>query len=443
MRAFEANQIIRVARPTAVVSASRQCQNRWMRNEGWNRRETLCLFGAAAGSGALPAQDVGVPADQPRELPSSGADSGSLFPDIERLAGAVEFSHSYSGNRFRSVNEYRTKGRRIVLDAFGYQPQPVSPRAQVVDRRDLGDFVREKVVFSTTPDFRVPAYVHIPKNRKSPFPAIVDLHSHGGMFLFGKEKVIDFGNNHPAMIEYHKQNYAGRPTATALVRRGYVVITIDAFPFGERRLMMDVDSKYGWERSKYSIEDVRYLNGKCRQKESTIVKSLMYAGMTWPGIVAWDDMRTVDYLVTRPEVDSRRIGCVGVSLGGYRSLLLSGLDDRIAAGCVVGFMSTVKPMIRKHMDTHSFVHFIPSLHKHLDLPDVVALRVPKPLMVQQCRQDGLFPPSGMEEGVQKIAAIYRKAGAADAFTGRFYDVPHRFDIKMQEEAFDWLDRHLM
>jgi dienelactone hydrolase len=411
-------------------------------NESLSRRQILSFAGAAAASGIATAQESGAPPDQSRELEATEADSGSLFPHIENLAGQGEFSHSFLATRFRSIDAWRSEARRIVLDAFGYAPPPVPPRAEIVDRRDLGDFIREKIVFSTTPEFRVPAYLHVPKNRKGRRPAIVDLHSHGGMFIFGKEKVIDFGANHPTMVEYHKTNYGGRPTATELARRGYVVITIDALPFGERRLMMDVDAKYGWERSRYSLEDVRYLNGKCRQKESTLVKSLSYAGIAWPGIVAWDDIRTVDYLITRPEVDPARIGCMGVSLGGYRALLLSGLDDRIAAGCVVGFMSNVRPMIRRHMDTHSFVHFIPRVHAFLDLPDIVALRAPRPLMVQQCRKDGLFPPAGMEDSVRKLTAIYAKAGMPDAFVGRFYDVPHRFDIDMQDEAFAWFDRHL-
>jgi dienelactone hydrolase len=358
------------------------------------------------------------------------------------MANRSQYSHSFLSGRFRSLDEFRTEGRKVVLEAFGESPATADPRPEVVDRRDLGDFIREKVVFSTTPDFRIAAYVHIPKNLKGRAPAIVDLHSHGGMFIFGKEKVIDFGANHPAMIEYHKRNYGGRPTTTALVRRGYVVITTDAFPFGERRIIMDENLKDGFERSKYSLEDVQRLNAVCRRKESTITKSLIYAGRSWPGIVAWDDMRTVDYLVTRPEVDPKRIGCVGVSLGGYRSLLLAGLDDRIAAGCVVGFMSTVKPMIKRHIDTHSFVHFIPTVHRYVDLPDVVAFRAPKPLMVQQCRQDGLFPLEGMEVSVQKIAAIYKKGGASDSFAPRFYDRPHIFDVDMQEDAFAWFDGHL-
>ncbi len=411
-----------------------------------DRRRALGALGVAGVTLNLPlggaGQQPGAPPDLPQDTRPTGADTGSLYPEIMKLARTKEFSHSFLGSRFRSVEDYSREGREVMLQALDYRPEPVDPKPEVIDRQDMGDFVREKIVFSTTPVFRIAAYVHLPKGLKGPAPAIVDLHSHGGMFLFGKEKVIDFGANHPVMIEYHKRNYGGRPTTTALTRRGYVVITIDAFMFGERRIVMDGDLKYGWERSRYSVDDVKYLNNKCRGKEDTLVKSLIYAGMSWPGVVAWDDMRTVDYLITRPEVDPKRIGCVGVSLGGYRSLFLSGLDDRIAAGCVVGFMSTVQPMIQAHIDTHSWVHFTPSLHRHLDLPDVVALRAPKPLMVLQCRQDRLFPLSGMQESIDKIAAIYEKAGARDRFIGKFYDQPHIFDVPMQEDAFDWFDRHL-
>ena len=301
------------------------------------------------------------------------------------------------------------------------------------------------MVFSTTADFRVPAYVLIPKNLKGPAPAIVDLHSHGGMFLFGKEKVIDLGQgrNHPAMIEYQARNYDGRPTATALVRRGYVVISIDAFMFGERRTIIDADLglRVG-PGSKYTIEDVRRINATVPRQGGDLVKALTYAGLTWPGIVS--GTTSARWTTSSPaprSIPSGSAAC-GISMGGYRSLYLAGLDDRIRAGCVVGFMSTVRPMIRRHLDTHSFVHFVPELHRDLDFPDVVALRAPKPLMVQQCRQDGLFPVEGMEESLRKIGEIYAKAGAKERFSGRFYDVPHRFDVPMQEDAFAFFDRHL-
>ncbi len=383
------------------------------------------------------------PPDEPRSTEPTGADIGSQYPWIDSMARRYDFPMSFLSDNFRSLEEFKQAGRAKLLECFGRQPAPVQPSAEIVDRREFPEYVREKILFSTTADFRVPAYLHIPKAATTkPHPAIVDLHSHGGMFLFGKEKVVDLGNNHPVMTEYHDRVYGGRPTSTELVRRGYVVITIDTFMFGERRALMDKDLHYGWERSRYSMEDAKYLNSVCRSKESTIVKSLALAGYTWPGVVTWDDMRTVDYLLTRPEVDPTRVGCLGVSMGGHRTLYLAGLDERIAAACVVGFMSTVKPMIKAHVDTHSFVHFVPLLHQYLDLPDVVSMMAPKPLMVQHCRGDGLYPLSGMRESNNKIAAIYEKAGVPDQFAGRFFEGRHRFDQEMQNAAFDWLDAQL-
>jgi dienelactone hydrolase len=383
-----------------------------------------------------------MPRDLGRSTSASTADLGANFDIVRRLDAGTAYPGSFLSGRFATLDAFTTAGRAAILDAYGYRPAPVPPAPEVVDRYEGPDYIREKVVFSTTPLFRVPAYVFIPKNLRGRAPAIVDLHSHGGMFIFGKEKVIDFGRNHPAMTTYHAGNYEGRPTATALVRRGYVVISIDAFMFGERRVLMDADLGNGWDRSGYDVETVTRLNRVCQSKESTLAKTLTVLGMSWPGLVAWDDMRTVDYLATRPDVDPARIGCVGVSFGGWRSLFLTALDRRIAAGCVVGFMSTIRSMLQRHVDTHSWVHFVPGLHRQLDLPDVASLTAPRPLMVLQCSRDALFPLDGMKAAVQTIGDVFAKAGRADRFTSRFYDVPHEFNLRMQDEAFAWFDNHL-
>lgn len=400
----------------------------------FTRRGLIHMGAALAASVEMP-PDAGAPA-------SVQADSGNLFPTIEALALPAEYPLSFLQPRFRDVEVWRREARAAVLAALGPAPAPVAPQAETVARFEERGIVFEKILFSTAPGLRVPAYLLRRKDLRTPAPAVVDLHSHGGMFLFGKEKVIDFDNNHPAMREYHEVNYGGRPTATELARRGYVVIAIDAFPFGERRYVAPAELPGGWDRGKLSLEDVRRLNAQCRAKESTIVKTLTYAGLAWPGVTAWDDIRTVDYLCTRPEVDARRIGCVGVSFGGWRSLFLGALDERIRACCIAGFMSTVRPMMRAHMDTHSFVHFVPGLHRQMDLPDVAGLRAGRPLMVLQCRGDALFPPEGMQASIDKIGAVYSKAGAKELFTARFYGGPHRFDVPMQEDAFAWLDRWL-
>jgi dienelactone hydrolase len=409
-----------------------------------SRRGFLTTLGLAA-LGSSAAQPASAAIDSPPAAPlqPTGADLGSLWPTVQKLAESNRYSDSFLAGRFATFPEFQAAARATLLQLLHDRPAPVDPSPEVLERVDCGEYTREKILFSTSSILRVPAYVLIPKNLKGPAPAIVDLHSHGGMFLFGKEKVVDLGiDNHPAMVPYHLENYEGRPTATALVRRGYVVITIDAFLFGERRILMDRDLEAGWNRAKYSMETVRQLNQVCRSKESTLVKALILAGMTWPGIVFWDDIRTVDYLVSRPEVDPKRLGCVGVSMGGYRSLFLAALDPRIRAACVTGFMSTVGPMIRAHLDTHSWIHFLPELHRHLDWPDVAALAAPRSLLVQQCSKDGLFPLSGMKESVETLSTLFDRAGVPERFTGRFYDTPHQFNRAMQDDAFAWLDREL-
>jgi dienelactone hydrolase len=401
-----------------------------MNGDNVTRREFVrtaagASIGACLASGVVQAQEsraegmIAMPPDLPLDAPPPRCDMGTLFPKIAALAKDNDYPYSFLNPKFTNLQEWKREARAVVQECFGYRPAAVEPNAEILSRQEYPEFIREKIVFSTSPQFRVPAYVHVPKGLKGKAPAMVDLHSHGGMFLFGKEKVIDFGTNHPTMVRYHERNYGGRPTTTELVKRGYVVITIDAFMFGERRAWVAEDEQLGWDRTKMPPEVIDTLNRKCRSKESTLAKSLIYAGMCWPGIITWDDMRTVDYLVTRPEVDPNRIGCLGVSLGGWRTLFLAGMDERLAAASVVGFMSTVGPMIERHIDTHSFSHFVPGLHRHLDLPDVVSMLAPKPLLVQQCKQDGLFPLAGMEASLEKIAKVYDKAGVKDKFTGRF------------------------
>jgi dienelactone hydrolase len=413
-----------------------------------SRREFLTTVGLSALGTAFPANAGAAepvpfsPADPKRELVPNQANLGMLFSEVQKIADTNTYIYSYLSGRFPSFAAFQSEARAKLLELLLYRPASVEPRPEMLERVDCGEFFRERITFATSRSTRIPAYILIPKNLQGPAPAMVDLHSHGGMFLFGKEKVVDLGSNHPAMSSYQETNYEGRPTATELARRGYVVITIDACMFGERRVMMDADLHLGWDRSKYSLSDVAKLNQVCRSKEATVVKALTLAGATWPGVVFWDDIRTVDYLLTRPEVDPRRIGCQGVSMGGYRALFLAALDARVRAACVVGFMSTVRSMVQAHVDTHSLVHFLPAIHRYLDWPDVASLIAPRSLMVLQCRRDQLFPLAGMQESLDKIAAIYERAGAKDKFVGRFYDVPHQYTRQMQDDAFAWFDERL-
>jgi dienelactone hydrolase len=156
--------------------------------------------------------------------------------------------------------------------------------------------------------------------------------------------------------------------------------------------------------------------------------------------VLWDDIRTVDYLASRPDVNPKRIGCVGLSAGGYRSFLLAALDPRIRAAVAVGWMTSFPAQIKRHViHTEGFSFHVPLLPE-LDLPDLAALVAPRSLMVINGSRDTLFHRDGVNAAFEKIAACYRKAGAQDHQKVRLHDAPHEFNADMQGEAWEWLKR---
>ena len=165
------------------------------------------------------------------------------------------------------------------------------------------------------------------------------------------------------------------------------------------------------------------------------------AGISLPGIALWDDLRTVDYLAQRPEVDPNRIGCVGLSVGGYRSYMLAALSPRIKAAVVVGWMTSFGKQLRRHVNsTVGFTFHVPGLYHDLDYPDFSALIAPRALMVINGSRDGLFHPDGVKDAFAKIEACYKKAGHPDRQSCNLYDAPHEFNLEMQPAAWAWLKR---
>jgi hypothetical protein len=78
----------------------------------------------------------------------------------------------------------------------------------------------------------------------------------------------------------------------------------------------------------------------------------------------------------------------------------------------------------------------------MDLPDVASLHGPSPLMVMGDREDPLWTLSGQEQADEKLKAIYARMGAAERYSGRFYPGPHKLDLPMQKDAFDWFQKWL-
>ena len=203
------------------------------------------------------------------------------------------------------------------------------------------------------------------------------------------------------------------------------------------------DDPEDWRNRPRSMppQRVRAFNQRAAQMGELVGRTILAAGFTWTGVMFWDDLRTVDYLLTRPEVDPERIGCVGLSVGGVRSGHLAALDERIKAAVVVGWMASFPAQLRRHMK-HSIgnTQLVPGLYRYLDYPDVASLAMPRALLVINGSKDELFDLDGVRASFDKLQACYRKAGVPDKFRGRLYDAPHEFNAEMQREAWAWLEK---
>lgn len=351
------------------------------------------------------------------------------------------------------LEAWKAVARPFLRDRLSYNPRPVPLEADLIQREDRGEFSIETLNIRATAAYSIPARVLIPKQKRiGKLPAVLALHCHSGRYTWGHEKVLSSPSDSATLTEFRNGTY-GRPWAEVLVRRGYIVIAIDAFYFGERRLRVEdlegarvfseVREAFALARTKPAgtSEWIAATNRVCSFYEHHTAKTITATGATWPGIHVWDEMRTVDYLLSRPDVDGARIGCVGLSGGGFRTAMAIAADPRIKAACVTGWMTEFAHQLRNHI-RHTWMVFVPGLYPALDLPDAAALHAPGALLVQQCRRDTLYPMAGMQGAVDKLTRIYAKAGMPERFRGTFYDDTHSFRPAMQEEAFDWLDRWL-
>jgi dienelactone hydrolase len=408
------------------------------------RREFLqdTGYGALAAFTGLSGDTASGPvAISPSDMDS---DIGSLYPFVKSQVIAGEFPLSFLQTEFADVGAWKRVARGKLLDLLHYAPPACDPKAETVERVDRGEYVQEKVYFNTTPDVRVPAFLLVPKNARRPAPGIVALHDHGGFYLWGKEKLVELDGEHPVLTDFKREYYAGRSVASDLARAGYVVVVIDMFYWGERRMVL-ADDPADWRDRPRSLtkERIDAFNRRSGEGEQLVGRTIFSAGFTWAGVMFWDDVRTVDYLLTRPEVDPRRIGCVGLSVGAVRSAHLAALDDRIRAAVVVCWMTSFPAQLQRRVrNTIGHTKLVPGLYRHLDYPDVASLAMPTPLLVINGGKDALFEPSGVRASFEKLAACYKKAGVPERLRTRLYDTPHEFNAEMQAEAWSFLASNL-
>lgn len=373
---------------------------------------------------------------------------GSYGPWLaDKVLGDGPARLSFRTGKWQSVDEWRSVARKRVLECMAPVDLGGKPTVIVTGRTTYDGLDIEFLTWQLPAGPKTEAVLLKPSGATGPLPGILALHDHGGNKFMGWRKVVRTDATPWAVQETHqKQYYGGAAWANEIAKRGYVVLVHDTFPFASRRVRVsEVPQRIqagGVDPSPDDAEGIAKYNSFAAAHENIMEKSLLSAGTTWPGVYVTEDQRALDVLASRPEVDPTRLGCAGLSGGGMRTVFLGGLDDRIKVAIAVGFMTTWREFLLDKAFTHTWMTYVPLLPKDLDFPEILAMRAPLPTMVLNSRQDQLYTMPEMQRADGMIAETFRRANAADHYRSIYYDGGHKFDLEMQKDAFEWLDRFL-
>ncbi len=372
---------------------------------------------------------------------------GAYGPWAASLVGDGPARLSYRQSRFRDLGDWKAIARARYLECLLPFDSGPPVKVEVEHQYEYDGLHIEHLRWRLPYGPPTEAYFLKPKGAKGPLPAILGLHDHGGNKAFGFRKITKLGDDvHPVMKKHYDEYYGGRAWANEIAKRGYAVLVHDTFAFASRRFRLgdlpQVVTKGLREEKPESEAEIKAYNTFAGQHEHLIAKSLLCAGTTWPATFLADDRKALDILCARPDVDPKRVGCAGLSGGGLRTVFLTGADERISASCAVGMMTTWRDYLLNKSHTHTWMIYIPGLPNDLDYPEILGLRPPTPILVQNNNEDALFTLPEMKRADGILNEVYAKAGAPDHYRASFYPGLHKFDLPMQAEAFDWFDRWL-
>lgn len=364
-----------------------------------------------------------------------------------QLKGKQLPKFSFRNNKYTDLNVWQKVAKNQVIERMAIPDITGLPNVKVVETLTYDGLYIEKLTWQLPYGRPTEAILLKPLNAKGKLPAVLGFHDHAGDKYFGTKKITKTSDNqHPFMKQAQQNYYGGAAWANELAKRGYVVLVSDAFAFGSRRVMMEDIPEYNREgltdKDPENPENIKAYNAWANHHEQTMSRSLFSAGTTWTGVFYAEDKKALDILCAREDVDNQRVGCCGLSGGGLRTVFMGGLDARIKCAVPVGFMTTWNDFALNKSFTHTWMTYVPLLPNELDFPEILGLRTPLPTLVLNDTNDNLFTLSEMEKASDILKEIYKKAGAEDKYKCTFHPGPHKFDRKMQAEAFDWFDKWL-
>ena len=364
---------------------------------------------------------------------------GEIPTYVETLKKELTYPMAWGNSPIKNFKKWKKAARAKVLECMMTPPKAAAAwDMEVLGEEQRDGYKAQKIAFNINAYSRITAYLLIPDG-KGPFPTVNALHDHGAHLFIGKEKMIrpfftpeeqDAPAKQALCQEilddadaWARQLYDNQYVGDYLAKHGYVVFSADAPMWGER------GRKEGVDRNKYDL----------------IAGNMMMLGRDLSAFMTYDDISSTEFLASLPMVDAKRIGCVGCSMGAYRSWMLSALSDRIKAGASICWMITTDAQLTRRFgrkENGGFANCIPGLRQYLDYPHIASLACPKPMLFINGTKDKLFPVPGVKDAFSEMHQVWKSQGADNLLDTKLWDIPHSCGLKAQEKMLEFLDKNL-
>ncbi|MDE6551631.1 MAG: prolyl oligopeptidase family serine peptidase [Muribaculaceae bacterium] len=346
---------------------------------------------------------------------------------LDSLKKEFTYPMAWGHNDIKDFDLWRSTAKAKLAEEMLLPP----PRSEAYDMKILESEKRDgytahKIEFNLTKYSRVKGYLLVPDG-KGPHPGIVAFHDHGAHFTIGKEKMVrPFGVDQEVLDDsdaWADNLYEGQYVGDYLAKNGYVVLSTDALMWGERGCKEGSDNTH----------------------LASVAGNMQLLGRNLAAWMTYEDAYATEFLASLPEVDAERIGCTGLSMGGYRTFMLAAVSPLIKASVGVCWMTTQDAMMDWKYGRHErggFANNLGGVFAQLDYPHIASLACPNAMMLVNGETDKLFKPHAVKQCYETMHQVWDSQGVGDKLETHLLPQGHEMKKDVQEMTLRFLDKHL-